>query len=239
MALKLDEIIPWGRSFDEYRRVFALSEDDLATLVLGCGDGPASFNAEATANGHSVISCDPVYAFSPAEIAQRVEQSYDKVLNQLRNSLDGFVWDDFRDPDHLGECRRAAMRRFLADFEEGKSGGRYVTAALPHLPFGDGQFDLALVSHLLFLYSEQLDFEFHRTAVGELLRVAREVRIFPLLKLDGQKSSFVEPIRNELAEIGVSSEIVVVPYEFQRGGNEMLRIKRGRDLPRTNASENP
>src|SRR5215472_9544782 len=27
-ALQLNEVIPWGRSFDEYRRMFALSEAD-------------------------------------------------------------------------------------------------------------------------------------------------------------------------------------------------------------------
>jgi hypothetical protein len=70
MALKVDEIVSWGRSFDGYRRVFALSADDLAKRVLGCGDGPASFNAEATAKGHCVVSCDPVYDCSLAEIEQ-------------------------------------------------------------------------------------------------------------------------------------------------------------------------
>jgi hypothetical protein len=107
-----------------------------------------------------------------------VEDSYDDVIAQVRSSPDGFVWDHFHDPDHLGQCRLAALRRFLVDFEAGKAEGRYVTASLPCLPFEDGRFDLALVSHLLFLYSERLDFEFHRAAVEELLRVAREVRIF-------------------------------------------------------------
>ena len=56
MSVKLDEVIPWGRSFEEYRRMFALTAGDLAGPVLGCGDGPASFNAEATALGHRVFS---------------------------------------------------------------------------------------------------------------------------------------------------------------------------------------
>ncbi len=60
ITMKLTEVIPWGRSFDEYRLMFALSERDLVGRILGCGDGPASFNAEATAEGHSVISCDPI-----------------------------------------------------------------------------------------------------------------------------------------------------------------------------------
>src|SRR5262249_61947002 len=139
MAFKLSEIIPWGRSFEEYRRMFALSDADLAGRILGCGDGPASFNAEATARGHAIISCDPVYAFSSGEIEQRVNDCYPDVIAQARMNRDEFVWDYFRDPDHLGQCRLAAMRPFLADLDRGKTDGRYVTASLPNLPFADRQ----------------------------------------------------------------------------------------------------
>jgi hypothetical protein len=227
VTIRLNEVIPWGRSFEEYRRMFALKDTDLAGRILGCGDGPASFNAEATARGHAVVSCDPLYAFSSQEIEQRVSNSYDNVIAQVRSTPDGFVWDYFHDPDHLGQCRLTAMRQFLADFEAGQAAGRYITAALPNLPFEDGQFDLALVSHLLLLYSERLDFEFHRAAVEELLRVARQVRIFPLLTLDRQLSPHFEPIRTHLAGRGWKAEIAVVPYEFQRGGNRMLWIVPG------------
>ncbi|HEV3259702.1 MAG TPA: hypothetical protein VG013_22735 [Gemmataceae bacterium] len=237
MVVKLNEVIPWGRSFDEYRRMFALTEEDLAGRILGCGDGPASFNAEATALGHAVVSCDPIYAFSPAEIERRVEECYGDLIAQVRRCPDEFVWDQFHDPDDLGQCRRAAMRRFLADFEAGKVESRYVSALLPDLPFEDGQFDLALISHLLFLYSEQLSFEFHRAAVEELLRVAREVRIFPLLTLERKRSPHVEAIRNDLAGRGWRTEIAVVPYEFQRGGNEVLRMSRKGRPPRLAPSE--
>jgi hypothetical protein len=236
VTIRLSEVIPWGRSYEEYRRMFALADEDLAGRILGCGDGPASFNAEATARGHAVVSCDPIYAFSPAEIERRVEDSYDDLIAQVRSNPDGFVWDHFHGPDHLGQCRLAALRRFLTDFEAGKAEGRYVTASLPRLPFEDRQFDLALVSHLLFLYSERLDCEFHRAAVEELLRVAREVRIFPLLTLDRKPSPHVGPIRTHVAGRGWRAEVCGVLYEFQRGGNEMLRIVRDDHLPRLAAS---
>ena len=42
----LDKVVPWGRSFDEYQRMFALTENDLGLKIVGCGDGPANFNAE-------------------------------------------------------------------------------------------------------------------------------------------------------------------------------------------------
>jgi len=38
--MKLDEVIPRGRSFEEYTRMLALTRDDLVGTVLGCGDGP-------------------------------------------------------------------------------------------------------------------------------------------------------------------------------------------------------
>jgi hypothetical protein len=224
VTIRLNEVIPWGRSFEEYRRMFALSAADLAGRILGCGDGPASFNAEATALGHAVVSCDPIYALPPGEIERRVEDCYPDLIAQVRRNPSGFVWDHFHDPDHLGQCRLAAMRRFLADFEAGQAAGRYVTAALPRLPFEDRQFDLALVSHLLFLYSDHLDFGFHRAAVEELLRVSREVRIFPLLTLDRKPSPHVGPLRTHVAGKGWRAEVAAVPYEFQRGGNEMLQI---------------
>jgi hypothetical protein len=217
--------------------MFALNGNDLAGCVLGCGDGPASFNAEATTRGHAVVSCDPLYAFSCQEIEQRIRNCYDEVISQVRRNSDDFLWDYFYGPDHLGQCRIAAMRRFLADFEAGQTAGRYVTASLPYLPFQNSQFDLALVSHLLFLYSEQLDLQFHSAAIHELLRVAREVRIFPLLTLDRKPSPHIDPICSRLVQQGFQTEIRLVAYEFQRGGNRMLRIMHSPSTEHMRAGE--
>jgi hypothetical protein len=61
--------------------------------------------------------------------------------------------------------------------------------------------------------------------VRELCRVAREVRIFPLLALDATPSPHIEPVSAALREAGFTVEIVPVDYEFQRGGNRMMRIR--------------
>lgn len=232
--MELGEIVPWGRSFEEYRRMFGLSGDDLAGRILGCGDGPASFNAEATAAGHAVVSCDPIYAFDAEDIRRRVEETYETILSQVRLHPERFVWDFFRDADDLGRHRLAAMQRFLGDFEPGRREARYVVASLPKLPFADGEFRLALVSHLLFLYSDHLNQAFHVESALELLRVADEIRIFPLLTLERRRSPFVEPVRSALEAAGHAVEIVAVPYEFQRAegqtGRLMMRAYRRRDV---------
>lgn len=226
MAFTLSEIIPWGRSFDEYRRFFALEDHDLDRRILGCGDGPASFNAEATARGHSVVSCDPMYSLAGSEIERRVQGSYGQVMAQVHRHRDDFVWNEIRDPEELGQHRLGALDRFLSDYDAGQAEGRYVTAALPALPFENDRFDLALVSHLLFLYTDHLSLEFHAQSILELLRVAREVRIYPLLTLAGQFSSYVEPTRELLTELGFLAEVCPVPFEFQRGSTRMLAVKR-------------
>jgi len=223
----LDRVVPWGRSFDEYCRMFALSSGDLRKRLLGCGDGPASFNAEATRHGHHVVSCDPLYRFDVAQIEERITATYDRVLDQARQNAHEFVWGgDFRDVTELGAARMAAMRNFLDDYESGQQAGRYVNAALPSLPFGNATFDLALCSHVLFLYSTQFGEEFHHVAVTELCRVAAEVRVFPLLALGGARSPFVDSCASRLEAAGFEAATERVPYEFQRGGNEMLRIRR-------------
>ena len=121
--------------------------------------------------------------------------------------------------------RMAAMVDFLSDYPTGMTEKRYVDGELPHLPFPDKTFDLALCSHLLFLYSEQLSEDFHVESIKELCRVAHEVRIFPLLELGSRKSRHVESVRARLTAEGYAVSIDPVPYEFQRGGNQMMCVK--------------
>jgi hypothetical protein len=231
--MNLSEIIPWGRTLAEYKLMFTLSDADLNSRILGCGDGPASFNAEMTELGYSVVSLgfalpsaiDPVYQFSAQQIEQRVRQTYETVIAQVRQNLQRYIWTYFANPDELGHARLAAMEKFLLDYEQGKIAGRYLDRSLPNLDLAkDLKFDLCVCSHLLFLYSEQLSLDFHLASIYELLKIASEVRIFPLLKLDCQPSPYLERVIQEFSSNGYNVEIQSVNYEFQQGGNRMLRI---------------
>ncbi|AFY36508.1 hypothetical protein Lepto7376_0048 [[Leptolyngbya] sp. PCC 7376] len=222
--MKLENVIPWGRNFAEYQAMFNLSETDLNKSILGCGDGPGSFNAEMFQQGHKVISVDPVYQFSDAQIRQRVEAVYDTVISQVAEQSERFVWKNFVDADELGAARLQAMERFLVDYDQGKKEGRYQAQSLPELGFADRQFELCLCSHFLFLYADKLSLAFHLASVEELLRVAAEVRIFPLLNLMGDRSPHVAPVIEQLKQQNFQVRIETVSYEFQKGGNEMLVI---------------
>jgi SAM-dependent methyltransferase len=224
MAFTLDEVVPWGRSFDEYVHMFDLSEEDLGLRILGCADGPASFNCGMRQRGYRVVSCDPIYQFTARQIETRIDETYDVVFKQTIQNREGFVWESIPSPEALGRVRMAAMRAFLSDYEGGKAEGRYLAASLPQLPFDGGQFDLALCSHFLFLYTEQRSCDFHQQAVQEMCRVAREVRVFPLLDLARNVSPYVEAVVQDARSAGLGAKVRRVPYEFQRGGSEMLRI---------------
>ena len=71
MVMQLEQVVPLGRSLDEYQKMFKLSSEDLQQRILGLGDGPASFNTEGTNIGLNITSIDPIYQFTGAEIKQR------------------------------------------------------------------------------------------------------------------------------------------------------------------------
>ena len=225
MAFTLEKVVPWGRSYDEYVSMFSLSEKDLARKIIGCSDGPASFNCELTRKGGEVVSVDPIYRFSAKEIEERIEETYSTVLKQTKENEKEFVWNSIKSPDELGQVRMSAMKKFLSDYTKGKEQSRYINAELPVLPFSDQQFDLALCSHFLFLYSQHYTFDFHVQSIAEMCRVAGEARIFPLLELGAKKSRHLKGVVERLRSKGYECSIEKVHYEFQKGGNGMLRVK--------------
>ncbi len=228
MAFQLTKVVPWGRSFEEYVAMFALSEQDLRGPILSCADGPAGFNCELTQRGGTVVSVDPVYAFQTDQISRQIDKTFDEVLAQTRENMEEFVWDNISSVEMLGRVRMAAMQTFLSDYDLGRAEGRYLPGELPALDFPDSRFSLALCSHFLFLYSDQLNLQFHLESVRELCRVAGEARIFPLVQLGSVPSPHVPAVIDHLRKSGYRADIARVPYEFQRGGNQMLRVRKTR-----------
>ena len=223
--MELDSVVPWGRSFEEYRAMFGLSEDDLNKRILGCGDGPASFNAEATGRGCQITSCDPVFQFQPEEIRRRIDDVYPEIMAKVQQGAENYIWDSLGSVEQLGEVRMRAMSKFLSDFDAGIQEGRYVSASLPALPFPDSGFDLALCSHYLFLYSDHVDGAAHLASMRELCRVAPEVRVFPVVSLDGKTSKHLDQVMTALSADGIDVSLQPVSYRFQKGATEMLVAK--------------
>ncbi len=141
--MQLDRVVPFGRSFDEYVRMFALDQTDLGKSILSVADGPASFNAEGTAKGMQIHSCDPLYAFGADEIRDRFYAVLDNIITQVENTPDSWVWSYHNSPSDLRKNRIAVTERFYADYEVGKAEGRYMFGELPNLGYKANSFDWA------------------------------------------------------------------------------------------------
>jgi hypothetical protein len=225
MAFELKNIVPWGRTLAEYKSMFNLTDLDLDKKIISFGDGPASFNYEMTKQNKTVTSLDPIYQFSKDDLNKQIESTKDTVMKQMKENQNNFVWTSIKDLDELENIRMSAMSDFIADFELGKNHNRYVHHELPETTFFKEQtFDLGLSSHFLILYSK-LGLEFHIKSIAEMLRICKEIRIFPLLNLNAEKSELLDGIIEEFGNDYMLS-IESVEYEFQKGGNVMLRIQR-------------
>ena len=143
------------------------------------------------------------YDFSAGYISKRIRATLDQNVSNVKANQERFLWHEIESPQRLGEVRMAAMRRFLDHFPQGLEAGRYRAEVLTSLPFEDRAFDLALCSHSLFTFSDQLSKDFHVAAIEEMCRVSGEARVFPLLE------SYAVHTR-------------LVPFVFQRDGNRML-----------------
>ncbi len=227
MAMQLEKVVPFGRSLDEYIRMFNLTPDDLQKSILGIADGPASFNAEGTRQGYRITSIDPLYQFTGEEIQQRFDAVVDNIIAQIKQTPNDWIWTYHQSPENLRHNREAAIRLFCEDYEQGQAERRYIIGELPDLKDLNQTYQLGLCSHFLFLYSDHLDEKFHLNSICELMRVCKEVRIFPLLTLMLARSPYLEPVIQALAAKGYTCEIQNVCYELQRGGNQMLKITQG------------
>jgi SAM-dependent methyltransferase len=220
---RLDGVVPWGREADEYEALFALGDVPASARVLDCGGGPASFTAEWRARGRRVTAADPLYAFESAAIRARFDAARAPMREGMARAHAEFVWEFYESEDEVVTRRERALARFCADRDAHPE--RYVAASLPVLPFASDSFELVLCSHLLFLYSAELSLELHVESLREMLRVGAEVRVFPLLDLDGAPSRHLEPALAAL-RAEARAERVTVPFEFRRGSREMLRVTR-------------
>lgn len=226
----------YGRCLEEYLSMFGLNKNDLTGKnILDVPGGPASFGAEALQLGARVTSCDPLYVDSVAEMQTKVRNAYRTalkfILHKGESKLD-LATGQHNTPGYRA-MRRATFRSFMQDYPRGRREGRYITAALPKLPFENGQFDLVLSGNLLFLYSDEeaggalkkspLDYRFHLQSLLEMCRVAREVRIYPL-QASPVKHAYLPGLLKDLTTFGKKSEVIPVSYRDIAGAIEMLRI---------------
>lgn len=223
MKTKTEKCLLWGHSLAEYEQMFDLSPHDLDKKILDCASGFASFNAEMHVLGKHAVSCDKAYNLPLPELKLHLEKGVHNMLAKVDKNQDQFLWQKHIDVATLTENTNRTLNRFLKDFPIGKKEGRYIAATLPSLPFSNYEVSVAICAYFLFSTHEN-DQDFHLASIMEMCRVAKEARIFPLLNNHGEPSALIPPVILALQQNNYGIEIKQVPYEFQKGGNAMLRV---------------
>ncbi|HEX2939221.1 MAG TPA: hypothetical protein VHO66_09950 [Ruminiclostridium sp.] len=226
MKLDLTKAAIIGRTFEEYSEMFRLS--DFAgknEKILDAASGVSAFCAGAALYDLDAVACDPIYGLPVKDIKITAENDLDIVMGKMPQCSDNYIWERFKNVNALRETRKAALLTFLSDFKANPT--RYICRQFPESGFDSGEFSITLSSHFLFMYDEILDYEFHRETVFEMLRItSKEVRIFPLVNLKGERSPFVHRIIKEVFNRGYGISIDKVNYKFVKNGGEMLRIMK-------------
>jgi hypothetical protein len=188
-GLQLDRVVLLGRTFEEYRRYFLLEPDDLiGKKVLAVAGEVSSFCAEANNRGIKVTAFDPIHSLPPEKIRERSESDLESVYRSI-GRVPTYRWGFYKNPDYMRKLRERVSAIFFADYNTHPE--RYMAGELPILPFHDSEFDLTLVSYLLFAYQDRFDYKFHRDSIREIMRVTRvETRIYPTVTFEAQLNTF-------------------------------------------------
>jgi hypothetical protein len=95
------------------------------------------------------------------------------------------------------------------------------------LSFADGEFDLTLVSYLLFAYRDRSDYEFHGDSILEIMRVTRgEARIYPAVTFEAQPSEYIPMLQCDPALQVFECTVIETDFEFLVNSNSYLRVGR-------------
>jgi len=213
----MSNLVLWGHHIDEYQEMFDLTPAHFGGKLLEFGSGPSAFNAEMQQAEKRCVSCCPLFALDKATLTTKAMLVFADMADKVSNERDKYNFSQYGNFEGLLAKRRDGMAKFFADYPLGKKEKRYLPTQDISLPFADFSFDLALSSHYLFG-------EFHVKVIKELARVAKEVRIFPLIDRDGQPSPFLGPVLLQLQLDNYGVEVRSVNYLLQPQGNAMLRV---------------
>lgn len=217
-------LLLWGHTLADYQQMFDLTDADLDKKIIDCGAGPASFNAEMHQLGKHVVSVDELYNLPYDMLQQSINKQFKQMQAGIAEHVDKFNWDRYKNLAELTAARQRGLDAFFTDFELGRQKGRYYPEELNKLSFADASFDIALSAHYLFTIKAELGMDYHLSAIREMARVAKEVRIFPLLDGDGEITPLLGPILLALQEENYGVKIKEVPFTLHKNGNAMLHV---------------
>lgn len=169
-------------NLSEYQMLFNLTPSDLEKKIIDFPAGLNSFTSELFLHNQSIIACDEIYV-DPEKLKLLAEKTFN---------------------NSLSEKQKMIITQFIKDFEKGFQENRYIPKKSSTLPFNNHQFDLMLSP--FFLSTDMTEPDICWNNLVEMLRVATEVRISPLL--DGKNlENLLGPLMLKLQQNSFGMEI--------------------------------
>ncbi len=217
-----------GRTLAEYERFLDFKiEGFRGKRVLDCAAGAASFTAEAMRRNVRAVGVDPLYGRQAGALREIARLDIAEAIDRVKERPELFELNGCDSVENLRKARLLALEEFERDYIAGRASGRYLNGTLPRLPLKNNAFELVLCAHFLFLYADRLDYAFHYSACRELCRVCcGEVRIYPLVDMEGRTYANLERLLTELRYCGINGEVVEVDYAVLRGSDHALVLRR-------------
>lgn len=216
------------RSYEEYTRMFTCDfARQSAGPILDAAGGASSFGAEAREKGVTVVSADPLYRLTSEEMEAHGLREMNEATSKLGELKHRFDWSYYGSVEEHERGRRKALAQFTGDYRHLRGTDAYVAAALPELPFAAESFSYVICSHFLFLYAEQLSYDFHLKSILELARVCRSggaVLIYPLLDFRWNPYAQLEQLMAELGDYGLHPQLRPSRLPFIPGSHQFLFI---------------
>lgn len=214
----------WSHNLKDYEVLFALTEVDKKSKILDCAAGAGCFTAQLREQGGQVIACDPLYREPLGVIEKRVEAMRRGLLERIGLQMEKEPVDPSFLLWELEKEQKKNAAIFLKDYEHGIQREYYQPYGLLDLPFKYHEFDLALCANFLFDGGCLTSSMAHLEAVKALLRVAKEVRIFPLVDEKGEFSKDLGEVMSVLQKENCGMEICETHYTVQKKPNALLRV---------------
>ncbi|WP_424766771.1 class I SAM-dependent methyltransferase [Paenibacillus sp. sgz302251] len=216
------------RSFEEYVRMFDLTEADLTGgKLLDVAGGGSSFTADASARGIAAVAVDPRYGAGAQQLVAEAAKEIESSTAKLAMLMDRFNWSYYGSLENHRQGRMASLDRFSKHICHDTEQSCYVQGKLPELPFENDQFSLVLCSHFLFLYASQFGPDFHEQSVKELMRICKpggQIRIYPLISLSWEPYPELKQLLEIIEENGGVPELLPSNLPFIPGSNRFLNI---------------
>lgn len=212
----------WGRTLEEYQKMFSIDNILQSTKILSIADGPSTFNLQLRNLGIQITSVDPIYDLSADNLKQAFKKSYSFNKQFFLEYPEKFNLNGIEEIEKVLTKRQSTFDTFIQDYEKNKI--NYKFGKLPKLEFASNSFDLCFCSNFLFLFDHLFDLTFHLNSITELLRTSREVRIFPLYNNIGQESKYLNSVTQYLTDNNYSWTIESNDYHIYRDGNKFLKI---------------